>query len=158
MFTIKIILGVLAVAGLVVVIGAALKPEPKLLSRKPLTNHEHLLYHLLRDALPDYEILAQVPFSRFLVTKGKSDSEKDIIRRFHFIRQKVCDFLICEKNFSIVAAVELDDDQTYDPARAEKRDRFFNEAGITTIRWNVKALPTAQEIKEKVEGLRNARP
>ena len=155
MFTIKLVLTVLAVAGLVVVFSAALKPEPKLFSRKPLTNHEHLLYHLLRSALPDYEVLAQVPFTRFLITKGKGDDEKDINRRFRFVRHKVADFLICEKNFSIVAAVELDD-QTHDPARAEKRDRLFNEAGITTARWNIEALPTVQEIQEKIEGLRKS--
>jgi len=154
MVTIKFILAVLAVVGLVVVFSAALKPEPKLFSKKPLTNHEHMLYHLLRSALPDYEILAQVPFSRFLITKGKGDDEKDINRRFRFVRQKIADFLICEKNFSIVAAVELDDDQTHDPVRVEKRDRLFNEAGVATIRWNIKALPTVLEIQEKIEGLK----
>ncbi len=155
MITIKFILAVLAVAGLVVVFSAALKPEPKLFSRKPLTNHEHMLYHLLRSALPDYEILAQVPFTRFLITKGKGDDEKDINRRFRFVRQKIADFLICDKNFSIVAAVELDD-LTHDPVRAEKRDRLFNEVGIKTIRWNIKALPTVREIQEKIEGLKKS--
>jgi len=38
--TIKLILVVFVVAGLVVMFSAALKPEPKLFSRKPLTNHE----------------------------------------------------------------------------------------------------------------------
>jgi hypothetical protein len=155
MFTIKMILTTLAVVGLVVVFSAALKPEPKLFSRKPLTNHEHMLYHLLRSALPDYEILAQVPFSRFLITKGKGDDEKDINRRFRFVRHKNADFLICEKNFAIVASVELDD-LTHDPVRAEKRDRLFSEAGITTIRWNIKALPTVHEIQEKIKDLKKS--
>lgn len=155
MAIIKFILAVFAIAGLVTVFKAALKPEPKLFSRKPLTNHEHLFYHLLRSALPDYEILAKVPFNQFLITKGKGDDEKDIIRRFRFIRHKVADFLVCEKNFSIVAAVELDD-PTHDPARAEKRDALFKEAGITTLRWDVKVLPTIQEIKEKIEDLKKS--
>ena len=150
-----VVLAAIAVAGLVWSFRAALKPEPKLFSRKPLTNHEHLLFHLLRGALPDYEILAQVPFNRFLVTKTKGDSDKDINRRFGFMRHKIADFLICEKNFSIVAAVELDD-QTYDPVRAEKRDRLFSEAGIPTIRWNTKSMPTVQEIQGKIEDLKKS--
>jgi hypothetical protein len=153
MFTLKLLLGVLAAAGLVAAFSAALKREPKLLFRKPLTRQEYTMFHLLKGALPEYEVLAQVPYHRFLITKTKGDSEKDINRRFNFVRPRVVDFMICEKDFSLLTLVELEDGML-DSGRADRRDRLFNEAGLSILRWNANALPTVSEIQEKIRGLR----
>ena len=73
--------------------------------RKPLTRVEQILYYRLVQTLPDQVVLAQVSLSRFLrVRKGSTWAEWH-----NRISQKSIDFLVCERDFSIVAAIELDD-------------------------------------------------
>ncbi len=65
--------------------------------------------------LPELVVLAQVPLSRFLrVRKGRTWREW-----FNRISQKSVDFLICERDFRIVAAIELDDG-SHDGRRAHR--------------------------------------
>jgi carbon starvation protein CstA len=75
--------------------------------KMPLSQPEQILYHRLREALPECEVLPQVTFSRFLEPTPNPPNLK--IAAFRKISQKSADYLICLKDFTIVAAVELDD-------------------------------------------------
>jgi hypothetical protein len=116
-------------------------------ARIVLSAPEQALYHRLKEALPDYEVLAQVAFSQLLTTAG--GSKKENWAKFATARQKVADFIICRKDFSIAAAIELDD-KSHDIGKDLKRDRMLEEAGIPTIRWNVRNLPNAKDIVNQV--------
>jgi len=76
-----------------------------LYAKKPLTQPEQVLYHRLVAAMPECIVLAQVQLSQVLgVKKGFN---------FHAWNNRInrmsLDFLVCLKDSTIVAAVELDD-------------------------------------------------
>lgn len=66
------------------------------------------------------------------------------------------DFLICQKDSSIIAAIELDDKTHNQESRKEadtKKDKALESANIRIIRWNVKAIPDSEEIhKALIQG------
>ncbi len=109
-------------------------------SKKPLTQPEQVLYWRLVKALPDHLVLAQVQVSRVLgVRRGFNFHDwNNRINRLSY------DFVICKKDGSVVAAIELDD-KTHEPAmRAErdaKKQRATEAAGVILVRWSVAKLP-----------------
>lgn len=114
--------------------------------QKPLTTVEQVLFHRLVQALPQHIVLAQVPMSRFLrVRKGRPVQEWR-----NRISQKSVDFLVCKSDFTIVAAVELDD-STHSQIDREIADSTKNRAlaaaGVPLVRWHVSALPDFDAIR-----------
>jgi len=110
MKTLLLSLGLLVVVALVLgALGALLKKQSARLGyrqTKPLSEVEQVLYWRLAEALPECVILCQVTFSRFM--------RPDVVGRAAFsdymalqnrIAQKSIDFLICLKDFTVVAAV-----------------------------------------------------
>lgn len=119
-------------------------------SKRPLSQPEQVLYHRLVAALPDYIVLAQVQLSRvFGVKKGfSSGGWMNRINRMSF------DFVVCLKDATVVAAIELDDRSHAAPDRIEadiKKSRAANSAGIRLLRWNVKGLPDDDDIRLAVQ-------
>lgn len=119
-------------------------------AKKPLTQPEQILYWRLVKALPRFcvfrIVLAQVQCSRVLgVKRGFNFHEwNNRINRLSY------DFVICKKDGSVVAAIELDD-KTHDSAkRAEtdaKKQRATEAAGVMLVRWNVAKLPDESAIR-----------
>lgn len=115
-------------------------------ARKPLTRPEQVLYHRLVKALPHHIVLAQVQASRVLgVKKG-----------FNFtawqnrVNRLSIDFLVCLKDATVVAAIELDDASHETPRRQEadhKKERALAAAGIPIVRWSVRDLPSETTIQ-----------
>jgi hypothetical protein len=108
--------------------------------RKLLSVPEQVLYHRLVKALPEHIVLAQVQVSHVLgVKKGFNFHEwNNRINRLSY------DFVVCAKDASVVAAIELDDRSHETAARAEtdlKKERATSAAGLRLIRWHVKSLP-----------------
>jgi hypothetical protein len=140
---------IIAITACIAMIGIILglllkkKNKAKLTAIRPLSTPEQILYFRLAEALPDHIVLAQVAFSRFL--KASGGSKKENWSKFGTIRQKVADYVICKKDFSIEAVIELDD-SSHNKFNDEKRDETLKQAGINSIRWNVKNLPNAQQI------------
>jgi len=69
------------------------------------------------------------------------------------INRMTVDFLVCKKDFSIVAAVELDDSSHNSERRQEaddKKNKALQSAGIRIIRWNVKNVPDTDKIREEI--------
>lgn len=122
---------------------------PDFYARKPLTEIEQAMYHLLVDALPMYIVLAQVQVSQLVgIKKGPAWQTW-----FNKISRKSVDYLICAKDFSIVATIELDD-SSHDREDRQAADADKNTAlagaKIKLIRWQAKALPNADEIRSAV--------
>lgn len=115
-------------------------------AKKPLSQPEQVLYFRLIEALPDHIILAQVQLSRFLgVEKGHNyQSWSNRINRMS------ADFVVCNKDFSIVAVIELDDSTHQKPDRQTadaKKDKALGAAKVKIIRWQAKAIPDVSAIK-----------
>jgi len=114
--------------------------------KRALSNPEQVLYHRLVGALPEHIVLAQVQVSRVLGVKQNANRQQwnNRINRMSF------DFLVCAKDATPLAAIELDDG-SHDSARARERDqrkeRACSAAGLQLLRWNVKSLPDAASIR-----------
>ncbi len=115
-------------------------------AKKPLSQPEQVLYFRLVEALPDHIILAQVQLSRFLGVK-KGHNYQSWSNR---INRMSADFVICNKDSSIIAVIELDDSTHNKASRQEadaKKNRALEAAGIKLIRWHVKSIPEVSAIK-----------
>jgi Protein of unknown function (DUF2726) len=117
--------------------------------KKPLTTPEQVLYHRLVKALPEHIVLAQVQVSRVLgVKKGSRFNEwNNRINRLSY------DFVVCGKDATVLAAIELDDQSHATPKRSatdEKKNKASVDAGLRLIRWHVKALPDEAAIRAQV--------
>ncbi len=120
------------------------RTKAKFSQKKPLSEVEQILYFKIQKAIGEnYLVLPQVAFSRFLYTTGGNNKEN--WSKFSIARQKVIDYLICKKNFEIMAAIELDD-SSHKAEKDKQRDNILTEAGIKIVRWNVKKMPDEQEI------------
>lgn len=114
--------------------------------KRPLSQPEQVLYHRLVTALPEHIVLAQVQVSRVLgVKKGFNFHEwNNRINRLSY------DFVVCAKDSSVLAAIELDDKSHEKESRAQtdkKKERATSAAGVRLIRWHVKSLPDQAEIQ-----------
>jgi hypothetical protein len=114
--------------------------------KRPLSQPEQVLYHRLVSALPHHIILAQVQVSRVLgVKKGAN---------FHVWNNRInrlsYDFVVCAKDSTVIAAIELDGKSHESQARVEtdmKKDKATKDAGVRLIRWHVKSLPDTDQIQ-----------
>ena len=147
-----VVLVVLAVAFLVLkrraTTGAGDTPWP-FYAKKPLSQPEQVLYHRLVAAMPECIVLAQVQLSQVLgVKKGFNFHEWN-----NRINRMSLDFLVCLKDSTVVAAVELDDKTPERASRVEadaKKEKALSAAGIALVRWNVAALPDENAIRQAV--------
>lgn len=118
--------------------------------KKPLSAPEQVLFFRLVQALPDHIVLAQVQMSRFLGVNRGTDNPKQWLNR---ISQKSVDFVVCTKDASVVAVIELDDKSHARADRVaadEAKDKALAAAGVRLIRWNVKSIPDADAIKAAI--------
>jgi len=118
-------------------------------AKKPLSPPEQVLFHRLVKALPDHIVLAQVQLSRALgVKKGFNFHQwNNRINRMSY------DFLVCGKDATVLAAIELDDRSHGSASRVAadaKKERASSAAGIRMIRCNVKSLPDDAAIRSAV--------
>jgi NOL1/NOP2/fmu family ribosome biogenesis protein len=163
LFVILLILLVVAVIALLLakrmgLLGAAAGAWPFYVKR-PLTQPEQVLYHRLVRALPEHIVLAQVQVSRVLgVKKGFNFHEwNNRINRLSY------DFVVCAKDSTVIAAIELDDKSHEAASRArtdEKKSKATADAGLRLLRWQVRSLPSEQAIRDELlpKALPEARP
>lgn len=124
--------------------------------KRLLSSPEQVLYYRLVSALPDYMVLAQVQVSRVLGIKKGFD--------FHHWNNRInrlsYDFVVCKKDATVLAAIELDDATHESKSRArtdEKKERATAAADLKLIRWHVKALPDQDAIRVTIESIVSAK-
>lgn len=126
--------------------GAGDTPWP-FYAKKPLSQPEQVLYHRLVAAMPECIVLAQVQLSQVLgVKKGFNFHEWN-----NRINRMSLDFLVCLKDSTIVAAVELDDKTHERASRIEadkKKEMALSAAGVALVRWSVATLPDENAIRQ----------
>lgn len=124
--------------------------------RRPLTEPEQVLYFRLCQALPDNIVLAQVGMSRFLSVRRGYNARA----WYNRISRMSVDFLVCTKDASVVAAVELDDASHQHPDRVSadaKKELALNAAGVRLLRWKVDAMPDEAAIQRSIAAV-SSRP
>jgi very-short-patch-repair endonuclease len=63
------------------------------------------------------------------------------------------DFVVCNKDSSIIAVIELDDESHEREIRKtadSKKNKALSDAGISMVRWQVKMLPDEPKIKASI--------
>ena len=115
-------------------------------AKKPLSQPEQVLYFRLVQALPEHIVLAQGQISRLLGVKKGNDYQA----WFNRINRMSADFVVCNKDSSIVAVIELDDatHQKEDRQAADaKKDKALSSADIRIIRWQARSIPDIPAIQ-----------
>ncbi len=99
-------------------------------------------------------MLAQVQVSRVLgVKKEKGINFNEWNNR---INRMSYDFVVCSKDSTVLAAIELDDKSHEARSRVEadrKKDKATSDAGLRMIRWHVKSLPDDAAIRSEISSL-----
>lgn len=116
--------------------------------KSPLTEVEQVLYYRLVEALPELVVLAQVPLTAILGIKKRQN--KSWQGQFNAISRKSVDYVVCRKDFSIVAVIELDDSTHEKPERQksdEVKNAAFKAVGIEVLRLKPGKLPEAASIQ-----------
>lgn len=123
-------------------------------AKAPMTPNEVEFFGRLRQALPQYTVLAQVPLSALMKTT-LPESHPDFWQSFDRFSRKVADFVVLDsKRMTTLAVIELDD-RTHDAKRDKDRarDALLLSAGIRTIRWDSRAKPSATTIQSELQAV-----
>jgi Protein of unknown function (DUF2726) len=123
-------------------------PEPT----RVLTATERRVFQLLREELPEYLVLAQVPLSRFLRVPTRHSYNEWLRRAGHLC----ADLLICDSSTQVIAVVDIRRLSSSPNERAQKRhdrmDRVVRAAGVRVLAWYEETLPPRDKIRELVLG------
>lgn len=117
-----------------------------------LTSGERDAYHVLRKALPDHVILAQVPVARFIKVPTKN-SYSEWLRR---VGSLCADLVVCDMASQVVAVVEVRQPISREKERSQRRharmDRVLAAARIPVHVWLEGALPGPAVAREAILG------
>lgn len=116
--------------------------------KKPLSDAEEQLYWKLVRALPEHVILPKVAMTRILSSSGQAARS--------LISSKNVDFLVCDRSFNIVAAIELESRSRSNQASSETEDvktMALEKADVRYIVWKALALPSDADILQKILGV-----
>jgi hypothetical protein len=134
-----------------------LPEEPWPLSaRSLLSKRENEFYHNLLALYPGHQIFVQVALSQ-LINVDPNHPECDSIRARY--KQLVADFVLCGRDLSVIAVIELDD-RSHERADRQDADARKNkalaDAGIRLVRVPAGRLPTAERLRKLLDANRPA--
>jgi Protein of unknown function (DUF2726) len=113
--------------------------------RAVLTDSELRFFLRLVDAVGEGDyVCPQLGMAAALETRG--GNAKAALVAFRKISQKRIDFCVCDTRLVPKFVVELDD-HTHDPARDRARDELLLRAGIRTLRFDVRRMPTTPQLR-----------
>ena len=114
---------------------------------RPLSELEQMLYWRLVEALPECVVLSQVSFRSFVrPADGKTANPRTRAIYFRMAQQSI-DFLVCLKDFTVVATVELD--ESIDGSRRDPtRDELLRAAGIEPLHIRAENIPSVEALRD----------
>jgi hypothetical protein len=118
-----------------------------------LTTPEREAYQILRKALPEHMLLAQVPLARFLKVPTRN-SYSEWMRR---VGALCADLVVCDANAQVVAVIEIRQpvtgkDRDRNAKRHARMDKVLAAANIPVHVWLDGALPGPAVARETVLG------
>jgi hypothetical protein len=122
------------------------------MATRVLKSGEREAYHVLRRALPDHIVLAQVPVARFVKVPTRN-SYSEWLRR---VGSLYADLVVCDMSSQVVAVVEVRQGPTVTKDSALKRqqrmDKVLHAARIPVHVWLEGALPGPAVAREAILG------
>lgn len=123
------------------------RKAPALYRRKAvLTGGEREFFYRLQQALPECVVCPQVAMSALLEPTGIGKFRQAAVAS---INGKKVGYAIFDRDMQLIAVVELDH-RTRTSRRAAARDAYFASAGIKTIRFQSKRLPSETKIRSSI--------
>lgn len=131
------------------------EPPFRVRPRPLMTDNEIEFHARLCEAVPEHQVLAQVSMGALIEpdVPGGSGNWLSIRARF---AQKVVDYVVIDENREVLALVELDD-ATHDRRRDAERDAITALAGYTTLRYESRAKPDVETLREDLIDCRPVR-
>jgi hypothetical protein len=122
------------------------------LATRVLTTAEREAYHVLRKALPDHMVLAQVPVARFIKVPTRNPYSEWLRR----VGSLCADLVVCDMASQVVAVVEVRQPLSRENERAQRRharmDRVLEGARVPVHVWLEGALPGPAVVREAILG------
>jgi len=122
------------------------------LATRVLTSPEREAHHVLRKALPDHMILAQVPVARFIKVPTRNPYSEWLRR----VGSLCADLVVCDLHSQVIAVVEIRQPMSRENERAQRRharmDRVLDAARIPVHVWLEGALPGPVVAREAILG------
>lgn len=116
--------------------------------RTLLTSSEKQMFDRLQDALYEHIVLPQVALSQIIECE-----DGNFGTTWNKINRKVCDYVVCNKDFSVVAVVELDGWSHKHEKQQQKdadKDSAVISAGLKMVRFDARSIPRGPEIRERL--------
>lgn len=113
-------------------------------SKAALTGVEREFFFRLRDALPTCQVCPQLAVSALIEPIGIGAARR---RALESIAGKRVGYAVFDEDMRLIAVVELDHGSRTVRDDAA-RDKYFSSAGIHTVRFNAKCLPSALKIRK----------
>ena len=115
-----------------------------------LTPAERKAWFVLRTALPDHMILAQVPLSRFMKVPTRN-SYSEWLRR---VGLKSVDIVVCDAASQVIAVVDVRAEDGKESSRARQRharvDRVIAATNIPMHVWYEDSIPTPAAARDLI--------
>lgn len=120
-----------------------------------LARPEALIYGVLKVGMPDHVVFAKVALASMVGAAGDGREREQQMRR---LSQYQVDFVVCDRDMRIVAAVELETVGGAEAIGARKfKEDCLRAAGIRLVRIDAAAPPRRDEIRALL-GVDLARP
>ena len=133
--------------------GELLTDEPwPVLPKKLLTERERSLYENLLSLYPDHKLFVQVALSQLIDVPTNHPDRHSVRNRFS---QLVADFVLCRKDLSVVAVIELDDPSHLRPDRQyadARKNKALADAGIKLVRIPAGRPPLDDALRAIIDG------
>ncbi|GAB3546069.1 hypothetical protein GCM10027343_23400 [Noviherbaspirillum agri] len=111
-----------------------------------LTGSEREFFYRLRHALPECVVCPQMAVSALIEPMGIGVARKSGLDR---IRGERVGYAIFDEKMHLIAIVEIDH-RSRTSRRDMVRDAYFAKAGIRTVRFSAKRLPSEGKIKSSI--------
>ncbi len=132
------------IASLVLIILCAqqyLRTKKKFYPKRIITAYECRMYVRLKEAFPQYHVLAQVAFSALITSHNLK-----IRNQFN---RKVTDFVLLNESLQVLVIIELDDPTHLYKVEEDKfRDHMLHEAGYRVLRYT--EIPSVRQLHKDI--------
>jgi hypothetical protein len=100
----------------------------------PLTERERVLYHRLSELFPSHIVFAQFALSQLIAVQSGTAARRSLRNKY---QQLVADFVLCRRDFTVIAVIELDDASHAQSAQLERdarKSKAIRSAGMRLVR------------------------
>ena len=120
---------------------------PKRKQYRLLNDSEQALYHRLREAMPSMQIFVQVGVAQLALLRGRHEA-----KRLIQMAGRGVDFVVCDNEFAIIAAIELAWPSTNENSinHEDEKHQALQSLGIPLIIFRPNSLPDAEAISREI--------